>query len=108
MTDSTNLKPPKGLSREGAKWWRRILEGWELDDPGLMLLENALTAFDRMREAQKLIRDEGIVTEDRFGQAKPHPATTIERDAKQTMLRNLKAVGLDLEPLNAHGRPPGS
>lgn len=101
-------RPPKRLSREAKKWWTRILEGWDLDDAALMILESALDAFDTMRAAQALVAKDGLVSTDRFGQVKAHPATLIERDAKATLLRHLKALGLDLEPLHGGpGRPPG-
>jgi len=53
------------------------------------------------------LRREGIVIRDRFGQKKQHPATLVERDAKMALVRNLKALNLDLEPLNLPGRPHG-
>jgi P27 family predicted phage terminase small subunit len=100
--------PPRHLSREAKGWWRRVMEGWELDDPSLLILESALEAFDRMREAQAIIEAEGITVKDRFGQPKQHPATLVERDSKATMLRTLKALALDLEPLHDRpGRQPG-
>jgi len=61
-----------------------------------------------MRDAQALIKAEGMVISDRFGQKKQHPATIIERDAKQTLLRHWKALGLDLEPILQPGRPSGT
>jgi P27 family predicted phage terminase small subunit len=74
----------------------------------LLILESTLEALDRMRQAQEAIDKEGITTKDRFGQPKQHPATLVERDSKATLLRGLKAMGLDLEPLNeAAGRPIG-
>ena len=101
-------KPPKGLSRDAKAWWRRIVGAWELDDAALLLLEGALESFDRMREAQAILKAEGLVVKDRFGQQKQHPATLVERDAKSSLLRGIKALGLDLEPLNpGPGRPPG-
>ena len=85
----------KQLSKEAGAWWDLITEGYELDDTGLLILINALTAFDRMRQAQEIIKDSGVLFEDRFGQVKQHPACLVERDNKQTMLRNLKALGLE-------------
>jgi P27 family predicted phage terminase small subunit len=101
-------KPPKKLSREAKGWWTKIVGTWELDDPALMLLESALEAFDRMREAQGMLAKDGAVIEDRFGQKKAHPATLIERDSKETLLRTMRALNLDIEPLNDKpGRPAG-
>jgi P27 family predicted phage terminase small subunit len=101
-------KPPAKLSREAKAWWRKVVAGWDLDDACLLILESALEAFDRMRQAQDLLAKEGIVVKDRFKQLKQHPATMVERDAKATLLRNIKALGLDLEPLYAApGRPAG-
>jgi P27 family predicted phage terminase small subunit len=98
---------PKQLSREAKSWWRTFVEGWDMDDSALLILEGALESFDRMRQAQELIASEGVTCKDRFGQVKQHPATCVERDAKATMLRHLKALNLDLEPIhNGVGRPP--
>jgi P27 family predicted phage terminase small subunit len=101
MTDSA----PPHLSEEAQGHWRRITQLYDLDAASLPILEGGLEAFDRMREAQAILATEGIVITDRFGQRKQHPATLVERDAKATLLRNLKALGLDLEPLNARARP---
>jgi P27 family predicted phage terminase small subunit len=100
--------PPKQLSREAKAWWKKIVAQWHLDDPALLILEGTLESFDRMRQAQALLAAEGLVVKDRFGQPKQHPASLVERDAKQAVLRGLKALGLDLEPLaeGKGGRPP--
>jgi P27 family predicted phage terminase small subunit len=102
------MKPPGHLSKEAKKLWRKILEGWELDNAALVVLESALESFDRMREAQAILAEEGIVVLDRFKQKKQHPATFIERDAKNSMLRALKQLNLEIEPLHDRpGRPAG-
>jgi P27 family predicted phage terminase small subunit len=100
--------PPAHLSIEAKAWWRKIVEQWDLDDPALLILEGALEAFDRMRQAQAIIAEQGVTTKDRFKQVKQHPATLVERDAKAALLRGIKALGLDLEPINpGPGRPLG-
>ena len=97
---------PGHLSMEARGWWDRITSEWEMEESSLMILQSALESFDRMREAQKIIRDEGIIVQDRFGQARKNPACDVERDAKGSMLRALKSLNLDLEPLNdSPGRP---
>jgi P27 family predicted phage terminase small subunit len=98
-------KPPKHLSREAKGWWAKFSGEWILDDAAQLILATALEAFDRMRGAQKLIADKGAVFEDRFGQLRPNPATTIERDARAALLGALKSLHLDFEPIQGTGRP---
>jgi P27 family predicted phage terminase small subunit len=91
--------PPKKLSAEGKRLWRSILEEFEVSDSaGLLLLGTALESFDEMRTAQKILEVDGQVIEDRFHQKRQHPATLIVRDARNLMLRSLKALNLDIRP----------
>lgn len=101
--------PPKSLSTEARKWWRKLVAEYEITDPaGLLLLQTALEALDRMRGAQDAITTEGVTVKDRYGQLKAHPAVSIERDARAAVLAALKALNLDLEPLRDRpGRPAG-
>ena len=101
--------PPKKLSREAKKWWREIQAEFSIEDQaGLLLLQTAMEALDRLREAQRVIKEEGPVVLDRFEQQKPHPLLTTERDSRSAMLASLKALNLDLEPLrDVPGRPSG-
>jgi phage terminase small subunit len=102
-------RAPAGYTPEAGKLWRQVLEGWGLDAPAMIILDSACRALMRVRQAQELITKDGLISKDRFGQAKPHPAVLIERDGKQTLLRNLRALNLDLEPLHDRpGRPGGS
>ena len=102
--------PPKTLSVEAKKWWRKLVREYGIDDPaGCLLLQTALEALDRMRGAQDAISTEGATVRDRYGQLKAHPAVNIERDARAAMLAALKAMNLDVEPLRDRpGRPGGS
>lgn len=99
---------PKHLTKEARDWWDRIVTEYGIDDDaGLLLIQTALEAFDRMRECQKAIKRDGPQVKDRFDQLKPHPLLPIERDARSQMLVALKQLNLDLEPLrDAPGRPP--
>ncbi|HVW69190.1 MAG TPA: P27 family phage terminase small subunit [Steroidobacteraceae bacterium] len=86
-----------------------IREEYDIKDPGgLLILASAVEAFDRMRQAQRRLKREGLTVKDRFGQAKAHPAAVIERDSRAAMLAALKQLNLDLEPLEGRpGRPNG-
>ena len=100
---------PKHLSAEAKRWWKRLLEEYEIDDEGgFLLLQTGLEAFDRMRSAQAQIKRDGQTTLDRFKQAKAHPLLAVERDARGQMMMALRALNLDIEPLrDAPGRPGG-
>jgi P27 family predicted phage terminase small subunit len=89
-------KSPRGLSAEARGWWQRIVSEWALDDAGLLVLQQGLEAFDRMRQAQAVVTKEGLVVSDRFGQPKQHPATLVERDNRTVLLRAFKQLGLDV------------
>ena len=99
---------PAQLTDDASQFWGKILSDFELDDAGKLILATALEAYDRMRAAQELITQHGLVAPDRFGQLKANPAVLIERDSRSAMLATLKQLHLDLEPLNdGPGRPPG-
>lgn len=56
-----------------------------------------------MRGAQRAIKRDGLMVK-----GKLHPATTVERDARLAMLRAIRQLGLDIEPLHDRpGRPGG-
>lgn len=99
---------PAHLSPAAAAWWDRIVRDWDLDDSGLLILTTAAEAFDRMREAQSLVKEHGILIDDRFDQKKVNPAVLVERDSRSAMLQAIKQLNFDLEPLrDGPGRPPG-
>lgn len=106
---TTRRATPKGLSTEARTWWKRLSSEYEIsDDAGLLLLETAMQAFDRLRECQAAIERDGPMVLDRFGQRKAHPLLPTERDARAQMLAALRALNLDVEPLHDRpGRPAG-
>ena len=106
---TTRRTTPKGLSNDAKRWWQRLTNEYEItDDAGLLLLETAMQAFDRLRECQAAIARDGQMVLDRFGQRKAHPLLPAERDARAQMLAALKALNLDVEPIHAQpGRPAG-
>ena len=102
-------RAPAHLSDEARRWWRELQKEYAIGDAaGLLLLQTACEAHDRMKMAQAAIAREGQTVMDRFDQAKPHPLLTVERDARAAMLAALKQLNLDLEPLrDGPGRPGG-
>jgi len=99
---------PRHLSRDGKLLFRLVAREYEIDDPsGVRILRLACEAYDRCQAARRQIDGEGLTVKDRYGQIRPHPLLTVERDARAACLACLKALHLDLEPLrDAVGRPP--
>jgi P27 family predicted phage terminase small subunit len=102
-------KAPKGLTAEARRWWREIQAEYGISDSaGLLLLQTAAEQFMRMRVEEATIDSEGSTIRDRFGQPKQHPAVLNAREARSAMLKCLRNLNLDLEPLNDRvGRPGG-
>ncbi len=98
------------LSREAKNLGKKLIDEYSIDDSGgLAILNMALEAFDRVKEAQKIIKREGMTVQDRWGQVKAHPLCCVERDSRAQFLQALKALNLDIEPLRDRpGRPGGS
>ena len=103
-------KPPAHLSREAKAWWKKLCSEFELgDSTAQILLESALSSFDKWQSARRVLSKEGDFIFDRFHQRRAHPALQVERDSKILMLKSFAALHLDLEPLRDFpGRPPGS
>ena len=89
-------KAPRNLSAEARRRWDKILAEYEIEDQtGLTLLETALKAFDEMVAGQKLLKADGLVTKDRFGCLRPHPAVQIVKAARAGMISAFRALRLD-------------
>jgi P27 family predicted phage terminase small subunit len=87
---------PNHLSAESKRLWNQLRADFAIDDAaGLLLLRNALEAHDRLTEARKILKREGVIVCDRFGHPKQHPASLVERDARQQLLAALRALRLE-------------
>lgn len=102
-------KPPKGLPLAGKKLWREIQAEYGIaDSTGLAYLSAGCFHYCRMKQAQAILKKEGLTVRGRYGQPLPHPAAKIENDSSASMLRCFKALNLDLQPLaDGPGRPGG-
>lgn len=77
--------------------WRRSCTEAEFSASEKALLEALCASYDNWSAAQTIIKAEGIVTVDRFGAPKAHPAVTIARDAAATMARLGAQLDLELD-----------
>ena len=103
-------KTPSHLGRAGKKLYRDLVSEYGITDGGgLALITTAAECLDRMRNAQRAIKQHGELTADRYGTLKANPAVNIERDARNGFMTALRALNLDVVPKQAGpGRPPDS
>jgi len=90
---------------EARKLWHAVVTEYEMDAPGLTLLKEACLALDRLRQAQEVLARDGIVIVDRWGQPRQHPATLVERDARNQVLKFIKELHLDIDVGASVGAP---
>lgn len=85
---------PAALTPRSRKLWRAVLAEFELSPAELELLRSALVALDRADEAAAIIAAEGVVTVDRYGSPKAHPATDVESRNRALYGRFLAQLGV--------------
>lgn len=89
--------PPEHLSEPAADRWRELVAAWRFGPSELLLLEEALAAWDRVRECRATLQRDGLVTVNPdSGNPKRHPAAQ-ELDASLQQLR-VCFRQLDLDP----------
>ena len=99
--------PVTGLSAEARALHDRLVREWNITDgAGQAVLLVACQSLDRLRQAQAILAKEGILMTDRFGQSKPHPASTIEREARAGFISAMKCMNLDLDSLEEPEEKP--
>jgi hypothetical protein len=100
--------PPPSLAEDGRKLWHDIQGAYMIDDPGgLVLLRVACEALDRAERCRRLIDEQGELVFIK-GIPRAHPALGAERDARAAIVRAIRNLNLDLEPLRDRpGRPAG-
>jgi hypothetical protein len=99
---------PAHLGAAGRELWVSIQASYEITDPGgKQLLQTAAEAADRIASVRTQIDEQGELLTIR-GIPRVHPLCAVERDARAALIRALKELHLDLEPLrDKPGRPAG-
>jgi phage terminase small subunit len=71
---------------------------WQYDE-----LSQAAEAADLIAQCRDAVEAEGLTTVDRYGQVRQHPLLTVQRDARNVLLRALRQLGLDDPPPRVPG-----
>lgn len=96
MTEPTkNPAPPKDLSRESSRWWRSVVESYELRPHHLKLLTLAARTWDRGEAARRALAENGLTYSDAHGVRRPAPETVIEKNCAIAFARLLRELRLD-------------
>ena len=103
-------EPAAGLSEEARQKWLEVQREYSIQDgQGILLLNIMFEAWDQMQAAQeKLKKDDFILENPSTGYKRAHPAASILKDARQTYLKALAMLNLDIEQPGPVGRPPGT
>jgi hypothetical protein len=104
----TSPEPPAHLGEDGLALWRGIHTDYGIDDPaGLELLRQAAEAADRIASVRRQIDEHGELLWIK-GLPRANPLCAVERDQRAALVRCLRNLNLDVEPLRDRpGRPPG-
>ena len=102
-------QPPAHLSEDGLALWRGIQAEYTIEDAaGLELLRQAAEAADRIASVRRQIDELGELLMIR-GIPRVNPLCSVERDQRASLVRCIRNLNLDLEPLRDRpGRPSGS
>jgi P27 family predicted phage terminase small subunit len=95
---SDRPKPPAHLTRQARRWWRSVLDAYDLEPHHLAILTAAAEALDRKEEARQLIAEDGIVVGLTDGSPMPHPAVQVEDVAAMRFAHLVREIGLDATP----------
>ena len=88
--------PPEHLNAEAAVWWTAINNEFELDDAhSQWLLLVAAEAFGRLRDAQLIVKKEGLTITAPSGVMSAHPMLRVERETRSQLLQALRHLCLD-------------
>jgi hypothetical protein len=101
--------PPDHLGENGLHLWRGVQAEYRITDPaGLELLRQAAECADRIASVRQQIDEKGELLVIK-GIPRVNPLCPVERDQRAALVRCLRNLNLDIEPLRDRpGRPPGS
>jgi P27 family predicted phage terminase small subunit len=94
-TGIDRAKPPAHLSRQSKRWWRSVLDVYELEAHHVAILTAAAEAWDRKEEARLVIAEEGVVIRAGGSSPMPHPAVQVEDVAAMRFAQLVREIGLD-------------
>jgi phage terminase small subunit len=98
-------RPPGGLKAPGKTFWKKVLSEYNLSDAhALKQLELASGCLDQIKEAEAVLKSDGLFTLNRYSVRVENPAAESARKNKVIFCRIIRELGLDLDG-NEGSRP---
>ncbi|MBN2845046.1 MAG: hypothetical protein JXQ25_03550 [Deltaproteobacteria bacterium] len=99
-------KMPRGLQKEGQRFWKEILGEIIFEDShDYELLNQACRTLDDIALNEKIIEKEGAYVKDRFSQVREHPACRAIRNQRVIFARLIRELNLSIDTPE-ESRPP--
>ena len=98
-------RPVKYWKYETKRIWSRMLEEWNFDFQGRLLLKTALEEYDKWLISSEKVRELGPVITTPTGQLRRNPACDLANDARSGFLAAWLMLHLDVAPPGEVGRP---
>jgi len=99
--------PPENLKRYGRALWAKVQDQYAIADVGgTEMLGQACAAADVAEDCAAKIKSEGLTVVSGSGTPHDHPLLRHELAARAFVVKTLRALGLNVEPLRRPGRPP--
>ena len=96
--------PPAGLREKGLAVWRAVVDSWELDPDGLLLLSRICHVSDRIAALDTIAAGSPAIIRGSHGGQVAHPALVELRQQELVLARLIKTLALpDLPPGMAQG-----
>lgn len=92
------------------KLWSDAQTEFGLGPDALSTLRVSCTAYQRLLEAEQILKDEGLTFLTSTGQIKQHPACQIVKNERAGFLAAIRLLGLEYDDQKLKrgpGRPPG-
>ncbi len=103
---SGSPRPPKHLQKSTAKWFKSVVDEWDLGDHHIRILTLAAEAWDQVQLCRQVIAADGMTFLYRFGQPKERPEVGILHNSRLAFARLVRELDLDFDGGSDTGRPP--
>jgi phage terminase small subunit len=101
---ATKPRAPSGLGSRGGRFWRTVVDTYELQPDELELLAECCRTLDDLDKLRKAIGRDGTTVAGSKGQTRTHPALAELRQTRLALGRLLGQLGLP-DPEDEQGRP---